>query len=497
MVSVIVDYLSADRNEETETSAELIVRLYQFTSGERKPTIRNLNQLLESAWKNERFKRTESNFSSLAGRRRSALQRERQDLLASAALFPSAVLDGNATGHDVETRSIIQASLTSASNRIRSSLVDRHIPSDRTSTQHQLRNDESFPSIGSMWDYLQTSILDRGMRPTHAHLAVILRAYIRLGDVEGAHQALGRAIDHLGVSPHVALYSVVIGGAAKLGQVERAMTVFKEMRDRGLQPDLGLYHALAMNYARRQDPKGVRAVWTQARDKLLSLSSSSAAPHDLLERPGSLTVEEARKASFDGSSDPRANSPTASSSSSSSAAPGGLPDVVRATDEIALDPVFVSIYYRALVASRHVLEAQHLMKRKLDQGMRPDEATLRAVDRTRRHLRWKANQQQRGGGGGDGGGGGIGGEVHGKVGTASSTMHTTGAGGGGGTTELIKELNLDNLRRVKAAVRARRPQGKRALRELQQMEQYFQKGRGSKGRISTTTRTTTTVAGEQ
>lgn len=501
MVSVLVDYLSAYQNEGTETSAELIVRLYEFTAGGRKPTVRNLNQLLEAAWKNERFrgKGVRSAGVSANGRKRAKLLRERQEMLASVALFPTHGSNGGSAAAvsaevDGQPRSSSHSS-RSASSRIRSSLIDRNVQSDRTSAQHQLRHDGSFPSIGSMWDYLQTSLLDRGMRPTHAHLAVILRAYVRLGDINGAHHALERAFDHLGVAPHVALYSVVIGGAAKLGQVDKTMAVFKEMRDRGVQPDRNLYHALAMSFARRQDPKNVRAVWTQARHKLVrTVGRAGTAPGHVQSRVGIDQAENAN-ASHNKGHDP--GSRNDSSGAGADAAPASPADVLRDTDDVALDPIFVSIYYRALVASRHVLEAQHLIKRKLDQGMRPDEATLRALDRTRRHLRWKANQKVRQ----------LNlGETHvvgvpdwtrtNRSGQVAATAATASAGreqavGARGPTELTIELNLDNLRRVKALVRARRPQGKRALRQLQQMEQYLDGGsrksssvarRGSQGK---------------
>lgn len=388
MVAALVEYISLDRKEQTEISAELLVRMSELTQGRRKPTIGNLNALLEAAWKNQRFRQ-----STLVHGRRQTRGREHQHELAKAALFPVTAVDTAGSPLDGRT---LSSSPTSSTARVATSLVDRDLQPDRLTTRQQLRDDTLYANIDAMWDYLQTSLIDRGMRPTHAHLAVILRAYIRLGDAEGALNALRRSFDQLGVTPHVSLYSVVIGGVAKLGKVDKAMAVFRDMRERGLEPDRNLYAALAMNFARRQDPKGVRAIWDQAKEKL----QNPAVP-------------------------------------------------------LSIDPVFVSIYYRALVGCRHVLEAQHVMKRKLDEGMKPDEATLRALERTRRHLRWKVNQA-----------------------TQGSTAHGTSVRQtmGRARAEAI-ELNLENVKRVRTIVRASKPQGKHALRQLKQLEEFLEDGR--------------------
>lgn len=319
MVAALVSSLTRERNDKLSTSADFVVRMQSLTNGDRKPTIRNLNAILELAWRRERFRGAWG-----SSRRLRNLGRSPRTLPTVATSAPTP-----ASSED-KLPPLQPPPIPTSMSRIRRSLDHRGIQHDRETLQQILRNDQAFDSINSMWDYLQTQLVDRGMRPTYHHFTIIMRAYITLGDVVGARNVIRRA-GEMGLDPHVALYSVLIGGAARLGKVEEARLAYRELREKGLKPDRQLYAALAISCLRRRDLEGVESIIAEAGRRL----------------------------------DPPLS---------------------------PVDPVFVAILYRALVTRARFFHAQLLVRSKLRAGLVPDAAIVRSLVRTKRWLRWKSKR---------------------------------------------------------------------------------------------------------
>lgn len=327
MVAALVSSLTRERDDKLSTSVNFVVRIQALTNGQRKPTIRNLNAILELAWRRERFRGawgSSRRFRNL-GRSPKTLPTPVDDPVSP----PSPTPTPTPTSEDVDPPPPPPPIPTSMS-RIRRSLDHRGMLHDRETLQQILRNDQAFDSINSMWDYLQTQLVERGMRPTYHHFTIIMRAYIKLGDVVGARNVIRRA-GEMGLEPHVALYSVLIGGAARLGKVEEARLAYRELREKGIKPDRQLYAALAMSCLRRRDLEGVESIIAEAGRRL------------------------------DPPLDP-------------------------------VDPVFVAILYRALVTRARFFHAQVLIRKKFRAGLVPDAAIVRSLVRTRRWLRWKSKR---------------------------------------------------------------------------------------------------------
>lgn len=310
IVAALVKYLSLERGDPPKVSADFLVKMNVLTTGARKPTLANLNDLVKAAWQRERFRSAANRFDK--GRR-----------------LPSTTLSSTTTSSSPPGPPPA-APPPSSMSRVRHSLSHREVKKDATTVQLLLRND-ALPTPAAMWEYIHTQLIARGARPTYHHITLIMRAQLKRGDLDGARASLRRALD-LGVEPHPAFYSVLIGWCSRLGRPADVAILLMEMRREHVAPDRGLYLALAMAAARKRDVRGVKDIMRNAR--------------------------------------------------------GVVPNVSN-------DPVFVLILYRALVGSGKILAAQVLLRRRLrareDGGvdMMPDPAVAVVLDRTRRWFRRK------------------------------------------------------------------------------------------------------------
>lgn len=295
MVDSLVAYICLEVQESPSTAANFILKIQEITRGKRKPTIRNLNVLLEAAWRKQRFPSP-----------------------SRKKVIPIS-----------DTPSTVNAGprLPSGMSKIRTSLQHRGVQNNRRTAQHVLRNDKAFTSITSMWSYLDTQLGSQGILPTYKHIAIIIRAYLREADIQGARATIVRAKE-MGVAPHVAMYSTLIAGATKLGHHDLVNELQREMRREGLVADRSMYAAMTYNSAKRGDLESVDRIIDEASRKL---------------------------------------SPTLS----------------------PLDPIFASLRYRALVAAQRPFQAQIYMATMLEQGMKPDAATLKALKTSKDWLRRK------------------------------------------------------------------------------------------------------------
>lgn len=340
MVDVIVRHLSLDSIARTRTyeTAKFIYKIQSMTKGATRPNIKNLNAMLGAAWRKDRFEK-------VGGRRKKVKQLE----LPSASPSATSIIPTSSTisPDDPNPNNTVTTSFTSPSAsiaiippvtrsvnfipsptfRIRQSLADRGIQNDRSTTQQVLRNDKAFATVDLMWDYLETQLIERGVQPTYQHIAIIMRSYIRLGDLEGARSVLIKC-KSLGVNLHVSLYSVLISGASKFGHPDIAKDLYREMKREGLLPDRPLYARLALECARFGDLRGVDSIIADASRKLVIPISP-------------------------------------------------------------IDPIFTLIRYRALVTNGRIYNAQKFMAAKLKEGMKPDLATFRTISRTVRWLTHK------------------------------------------------------------------------------------------------------------
>ncbi|KAK4055506.1 hypothetical protein OIV83_000052 [Microbotryomycetes sp. JL201] len=340
MLSGIVDWVTRHRHLTSLTSARLVTRAYEMVSSSIKPTPRDYNRLLEAAWREERAKSSNKNGRSTA----------RSHEANSLAVDLSSAIGGRSSA-DYQT----------VFNAFR--LQSMSAPADH------------------LWEFMQISMLDRGMRPKARHMTTVIMAYIRLGNAEGAERALNYGLKALNVRPHVSMFTALIDGLSKLGQHDRAMHVYQQLKrdylyrhsggqlpngsgdtnetetvkeqavfkDDFVRMDRHGFATLCMVCARQRDVRGVQLVWDQARQTL------SDSTRDNVDRDPSA---------------PR------------------LPPV-------ELDPVFVSIMYRVLCMTNQIAQAQQLIDNKLDRGLVPDDVLIKMLDRTRRWTRRKINSSQK------------------------------------------------------------------------------------------------------
>ncbi|GJN89803.1 hypothetical protein Rhopal_002792-T1 [Rhodotorula paludigena] len=441
MTRALVQHLALEADSEVRVSARVLNQVRRFTEGRTRATPQHLSILMRAAWTREReFQHhfggpeplPEAEFPMPAldelPNERSKLRHSPPAPNAATYVPPEAALLVSPSGRHSDQSPV---------SSLRQSLSDRNAQHDRETSRHVLRNDYLIRYIAAKWEYLQSQVIDLGVRPTYHHICVLMRAYFRMGDAKGASLALHYALEELHLDPHPAYYSTLISGHARLGEFDAASRAYKEFQATGLEPDRNLYAALAMRFARQRDPRGVERVFDFMREQL-----RSRAPHPQL-RAQSVRQQTAAGASASGSASPSAD---------------GLPAATLPYDP-TLDPVFVSILYRALTSSNQYMAAQERVSDSLERGLVPDSILLRVLERTHTWIRWKESSATRPGGSGR------------TVRTA-----TTGAKAGGveveGSLDVeqlaeIKQLNALNISRVRKALQRTKPKvEKKELREL-------------------------------
>ncbi|BGP15033.1 hypothetical protein JCM10213_002822 [Rhodosporidiobolus nylandii] len=376
MTRALVAHLSLEVQDGggTLAGADLLVKVQHLTRQRVRPSAADLGRLLEAAWRTERVRRrqtlltVEEEFplpdeAELPPGPRTTPNRPPPEpqpassvpLPREAELLASTPLSRSSSSSPAGPSSL---------SRVRDSLSDRGVPLSRTSTRHILRNEHLLRFIPQKWAYLQSQVLDLGIRPSVQHLAILIRAYLRLGDAKGAHLALEYALDELGLEPHVALYSALIAGLARLGEHSAVTAAFADMRARGVEPDRTLFAALAMSAARKRDVAGVEKVLDEVRKQ-----ARARAP-----QPQVVALAHAQSLRGRGR-----------------AGAAGVPSTLLTAYDPLLDAVFVSILYRALVSAARVRDAEELLKDSLEKGLVPDGVLLQALRRTERWLARKVN----------------------------------------------------------------------------------------------------------
>ncbi|SCV70985.1 BQ2448_3747 [Microbotryum intermedium] len=322
-ITILVEYLAQQVGQIVE-AASLIIRLWELSSvdhGNRRPSLRSINALLRGALQSAKNKSMPS----------------RDAITLTRAVLPANLLPPAHDNHlDRPCDSIIGPNAA----KIRASLTDRVLQPDRTTSELLL---EAVSPVNStvyntehMWEHLQSSILDRGIRPTYRHLNLIIRAYIHLNDPAGARRALDRGLNHLLIEPHPTLYSTLINGLTLCGDPGGALQVYAEMRDRGIDPTRPVYVALVIGFIRRRNHDAARIVLDEAKQ-------------------------------------------------------------IFAEESIETDPIFVGVEYRARIASDHFLSAVRWLHVKLATGqVQIDEVLTRIVKRSWRWAKWKLNRRSRG-----------------------------------------------------------------------------------------------------
>ncbi|GAA5971862.1 hypothetical protein JCM11641_001546 [Rhodosporidiobolus odoratus] len=371
MSLALVNYLSLEAKKKPEMSADLLVKANKMTSGRVRPTSEHLTSLLRAAWQNERAKKPDLSIEDefplphpddLPPPPHATPSRP-PPTPTPAPLPPLLPKEAELLSHTPSSRI---ASQPSSLDRVRESLTSRHVKPSREATRHILRNDHLLRYIPQKWAYLQSQVLDLGVRPTVRHLAVLIRAYLRLGDSKGAHLALDYALDELGMEPHVASYSTLIAGLARLGDHAGALQAYSEMQTRKVEPDRTLFAALAMSCARKRDVGAVQRVLEEVRKY-----ARAQAPH-----PQLLALAQAQNLRGRGGN---------------AALGAGVPATLLTPYDPLLDPIFVAILYRTLNAAGRLREAQELVTESMNKGMVPDQTLLASLRRTDGWLRRKQN----------------------------------------------------------------------------------------------------------
>ncbi|GAA6037872.1 hypothetical protein JCM8097_005080 [Rhodosporidiobolus ruineniae] len=361
MTRALVQHLALEAHKSPSVSADVLVDVQELTSGKTRPSARHLDLLLRAAWQNERLR---SAGKGLALEDDFPFPEEGD--LAPPPRRQAKVPPPTARPAEAELLSPSSGSRNATNptslSRIHDSLSDRDYRALRSSTRHVLRNDYLLRFIPAKWAYLQSQVLDLGVRPTVHHVTVLLRAYLVLGDTKGAHLALRYALDELKLPPHVAFYSTLIAGLARLGDHAGAEAAYREMLDLDVAPDRTLFAALAMLFARRRDVQGVERVLSDVRKH-----ARAQTPHPQLL---ALAHAQALRAKKSG---------------------GGVPGALMRPYDPLLDVVFVSILYRTLVATGRLADALDRVQKSLEDGLVPDQVLVLALRRTERWLVRKRN----------------------------------------------------------------------------------------------------------
>lgn len=378
MTRALVQHLALEVEAPSSLSADVLLQVQKLTGGKVRADARHVETLLRAAWQVERTRRkkgelsVEEEFPILDG----AVLSSSADNLSLTKPPPSPHPSSPPLVPDSDSSSspaylppeaeLLAASPSSPStrnpsslSRIRHSLADRHILPTRTTTRHILRNDHLLRYIPAKWSFLQSQVLDLGIRPTPHHIAVLLRAYLLLGDAKGAHLALQYAIDELQMPPSVEMYSTLIAGHARLGEHTAAMAAYAEMKQRRVEPDRTLFAALAMSCARRRDTAGVERVLEDVRRH-----AREKTPHPQLVALAQAQALQTR---------------------------AGVPATLLTQYDPLLDPVFVAILYRTLVAVGRLEDAQQRIGDSLSKGLVPDAVLLKALRQSERWLTRKRN----------------------------------------------------------------------------------------------------------
>lgn len=378
MTLALVDHLSRGPISAAGLSSAVLLQVQELTQGKVRPEARHLDVLLRAAWRRDRLhprtlasaaQRIEDEFPVTAEEPESNIEAPpASSQTATRRLPPTPRLAYTPPEAELLVRPDSNSGIASSASRLRESLADRDVRHTRDTVRHIIRNDHLLRFIDAKWDYLQTQVVDLGIRPSYHHVTVLMRAYLRLGDARGADNVLRYAIEELGLEPHVAYFSTLISGLARLGKYNSAARVYADFRASGLEPDRNLFAALAMSYARRRDVAAVERVLSEMRSYI-----RTHAP------PPQIQAQALR---------------TAAASNSTTR----IPPALSMPYDPLLDAVFVNILYRAQTSSGLYLAAQDQVMTSLKRGMVPDLILLKSVQRTRKWIRHKENQLERSGG---------------------------------------------------------------------------------------------------
>ncbi|GAA5889758.1 hypothetical protein JCM8208_001123 [Rhodotorula glutinis] len=475
MTRALVDHLALDSESEVGVSSSVLLKVKQMTSNKTRPSVAHLNTLLRAAWTRERrwqhdLDGPETPIENEFPMPDEPLPPERTKLDRAPPrpeASPSSSSSSSSQYVPREAELLVSSGgrHESSVSRLRASLADRDVRHDRDTSRHILRNDYLIRYIAAKWDYLQSHVVDLGIRPSFHHVAVLMRAYLRLGDAKGARLAMQYAVDDLGLEPHQAYYTTLIGGLARLGEYGAAVSVYADFRKTGLAHDRNLYAALAMLYARQRDVKGVERVFALMQEQV---RARALVPQ--------LQAQSLRLSSAAGRTAPTSAASSSASPPSSSSSSGGvggtdigagLPSTLLTPYDPTLDALFLTILYRTLVSTNEYLAAQQRVHDAFARGLVPDRLLLHALQRTRKWIKWKENASRR-----------VGGVRTSAVGRGRGAG--AGLGGNAGEGELsldelaeVKHLNALNITHARKMLRRMKPVVEK--KELRSMLDYWRR----------------------
>ncbi|GAA5880717.1 hypothetical protein JCM16303_004326 [Sporobolomyces ruberrimus] len=378
LTRALVDYLALEKMEKLGVSAKLLIKVKEITSGRTQPSRDNLDTLLKAAWMSERLSVNDWTRIRKAVENEFPIPRQHEGKSPPPRPRPEIA---NLLARDKFTSKASARRINSIA-RLRDSFIDRNIRHGPKTAVHVLRNDHLIRFISAKWDYLQSQVLDLGVRPTYDHFTVLIRAYLLMGDVKGAVLALRYALSEAKIEPHVALYSVMISGLSRLGRPDHALAMYQELRATpGLEPDRLLFAALAMSCSRMRDLEGLERILEEVKD----LVNNPVAGRNI--DPALLAQADAQSKAR------RAKELEESDSTARKEEDVAYPAPLRY--DPLLDPFFLTIYYRTLnLLGRH-FDAQIVMKSSLDRGLVPDRIVWEVLDRTGTWFRWKDHKEAR------------------------------------------------------------------------------------------------------
>jgi pentatricopeptide repeat protein len=123
------------------------------------------------------------------------------------------------------------------------SLVKRKVRADPATSAIALRRRAPFVNDPStLWNDLQTNVIDLGMMPSIYHITAIQQAYLEVGDIQGIRDAMRRAKE-MGVPMCPAFFNILMNAHIRKYQIRQAYEVYGSMKTVGVEPN---FHCVAL-----------------------------------------------------------------------------------------------------------------------------------------------------------------------------------------------------------------------------------------------------------
>ncbi|KAI8335515.1 hypothetical protein BC941DRAFT_430529 [Chlamydoabsidia padenii] len=158
---------------------------------------------------------------------------------------------------------------------IMSSIATSHLRPDTITYAINIRN-AIYQHNLALGESLLSSMMDAGVKPNTYVFAHLMVGYVQEGDLLRARALLSLMTEapyHVKPTAHV--FAPLVKGYAENGDFDQAYSVFKDMLDQGVQPDIATYTILADMFVEHGSPKEAIRLLSGLKDRDISNSAST------------------------------------------------------------------------------------------------------------------------------------------------------------------------------------------------------------------------------